>query len=247
MFNPVKEVDRIVKSIQVYFAENAAPDAMAMIGISGGADSTIIAGLCVKALGKDRVFGVMMPNGVQRDIDDSQKVIDILGIKSLLVNIDKMVDEQYKAIPMPMIPNRFVETNLPALVRRNTLTVLSMQMNARVMNTTNATENFLGWITKGDNIAGDFAPIIDYVKTQVIQIGLALDMFPRDLIIKTPEDGLSGKSDEENFGFSYQEADDYILRQSVYMSTETKDKIAAMHTRSAFKRRPLAKCHYGEV
>ena len=198
--------------IKNWFDKNG-PDSPAVIGISGGKDSSVVAALCVRALGEDRVIGVQMPNGVQPDISDSDEIIKWLGIKSYCVNIDNA----YKAIAseidlLGLEDNSVANTNLPPRIRMATLYNLSQRVNGRVANTCNLSEDYIGWSTKWGDSCGDFSPISQLTCSEVIEIGEYLGI-PEHLIHKVPSDGLCGKTDEEKFGFSYEVLDNYIRKR----------------------------------
>ena len=218
-------IDNITKWIRTQVPEGGK----AVLGISGGKDSTIAAALCVEALGKENVVGVMMPNGVQNDIADSRKVCELLDIIALEVNIE----EAYKGIIdniaiWTVRSNNMVKTNLPARLRMATLyTVAALYPNSRVVNTCNYSEDYAGYSTKYGDAAGDFSPLGGLTVREVLEIGDALEL-PYDLVHKTPSDGMCGKTDEDNLGFTYKQLDDYILgTEDVDM--ETRMKIERMH------------------
>ena len=198
-FDVEKNVEEIKKFIKDYFVNNGTPDTKAVIGISGGKDSTIAAKLLVDALGPHRVIGVLMPQNVQQDIDDSHKVCDILGIQKYVVNIGPVCDELFKDF---VANTRFslnlqIVTNAPARIRMNVLYMVAAAVGGRVCNTGNASEAFVGYTTKYGDLAGDFALLKNFTVTEVFQIGDYLGL-PYDLVHKLPSDGMSGKSDEEN-------------------------------------------------
>lgn len=232
--DPAKTVDEIVKWIQIYFEYNG-PEASAVVGISGGKDSTIVAALCVKALGKDRVFGILMPKAIQPDIQDSMDVVDLLGIKHVTINIhnpvEAMMDEFFDVLPM----SRQAEINLPPRIRMATLYAVAQSLpnGGRVANTCNLSEDFIGYSTKFGDSAGDFAPISKLVMHEVLQIGHALDL-PDYLVEKVPSDGLCGKTDEDNFGFSYDILDRYILTNCCE-DEEIREKIIRLNRQNMHK------------
>lgn len=205
----------VIDWIKYYFEDN--PDGKVICGISGGKDSTIVAALCVEALGKDRVIGVLMPNGFQNDIDDSHKICEHLGIKYVTVNIVNAYFGLLHAIDPGMdldgntpIPAS-ISTNLPSRLRMCTLySIAALYPNSRVVNTSNYSERYIGYSTKFGDGAGDFSPLGDLTVREVLQIGDDLGL-PYELVHKTPSDGMSGKSDEEKIGFTYEELDTYII------------------------------------
>ena len=218
-------------------------DCNAVIGISGGIDSSTVAALCVEALGKDRVFGVLMPNGVQKDIDFAVKLVEHLGIKHTEVNIyeaytgiiDNIVDYFEPTVDgyYPINITEQTKINLPARLRMATLYAVSQSMNGRVMNTCNLSEDYIGYSTRYGDAAGDFSPLAMLTKTEVIAIAEACGL-PVELSHKTPTDGLCGKTDEDNFGFTYAMLDKYI-RTGVCDDENVKKKIDVMHNKNLFK------------
>ena len=211
MFDANREIRKVIMWIQNWFIENG-PTANAVIGISGGKDSTIIAKLLVDALGKDRVIGVMMPNGVQPDISDSERVIEFLGIKGYEVNIYDQYNAEVSALREAGIePTKDTLINIGPRLRMTTLYAIAQSLpnGGRVCNTCNASEDYIGYSTKYGDAAGDFSPCADFTVTEMLQIGDALGL-PYELVHKTPSDGLCGKTDEDNLGFTYAELDKYI-------------------------------------
>ena len=211
--DPKKTKDEVVQWIRDYFTENG-PECSAVIGISGGKDSTIVAALCVEALGKDRVFGVMMPNGIQADIKDSIQVVKALGISSVTVNISCAYSKLMAAVVSGLEDGVSEQTkvNLPPRLRMATLYAVaqSLPSGGRVANTCNMSEDYVGYSTKFGDSAGDFSPLANLMVHEVRQIGYELPV-PRELVDKTPADGLCGKTDEDNLGFTYAQLDDYIV------------------------------------
>ena len=197
-FNAQKEIENIVAWIRDWF-ENNGPKASAVIGLSGGKDSTIVAALLVRALGKDRVVGVLMPDGEQKDIADSKHVAELLGIKSYVVNIAAATAGMKQCLADAGVElGKDAIINTPPRIRMTTLYAIaqSLPMGGRVANTCNASEDYVGYSTKYGDAAGDFSPCADFLVTEMLQIGDALGL-PSELIHKTPSDGLSGMSDEE--------------------------------------------------
>lgn len=219
----------VIQWIKDYFKDNT--DGKVIIGISGGKDSTIVATLCVRALGADRVIGVLMPNGTQSDIYDSYRVCAYLGIKFFTVDISdsycKLLKEIRASTRITDIPSA-VETNLPSRLRMCTLyTIAAMYPNSRVINTSNFSERYIGYSTKFGDGAGDFSPIGNLTVREVLAIGDDLGL-PYVLIHKTPSDGMSGMSDEDKLGFTYDELDDYLDHKDI--SDEAKEKIERLHS-----------------
>ena len=232
-FNVEKATEGIIKWIQKWFEINGK-GCNAVIGISGGKDSTVCAGLLVKALGKDRVIGVLMPNGAQADINDSYKVCEFLGINKYVINIDQAYQHLLRAMGFNLINvSKQTEENLPPRLRMSVLYAVSQSVNGRVCNTCNLSEDWVGYSTRYGDSVGDFSPLSNYTVTEVKEIGHYLGL-PDELVDKTPIDGLCGKSDEENLGFTYAELDQYI-RNGILPSPKIKKIINDKHVKNAFK------------
>lgn len=210
--DPKKTKDEIVQWIREYFETNG-PTCSAVIGISGGKDSTIVAALCVEALGKDRVFGVMMPNYYQDDEADSIHVVELLGIPHARVNIGPAYNTLADAIVFSEVGKVSEQAlvNLPPRIRMATLYAIAQSLpnGGRVANTCNLSEDYVGYSTKFGDSAGDFGPLSNLAVHEVKQIGYELPI-PRELVDKTPSDGLCGKTDEGNLGFTYRQLDEFI-------------------------------------
>jgi NAD+ synthase len=223
MFDAVKVKDALVQWIRGYFEENGK-DCNAVVGISGGKDSSAVAALCAKALGPQKVYGVLMPQGEQYDIAYSRQLVDHLGINHVVVNIKNGVDALLESIKQAgLSTNRQAVINIPARIRMTTLYAVSAIVNGRVANTCNLSEDWVGYATKYGDGAGDFSPLSQLTVTEVKAIGSELAL-PANLIDKVPEDGLSGLSDEENLGFTYDCLDKYI-REGVCEDKAVKEKI----------------------
>ena len=227
------------------------PDGKAIIGISGGKDSTIAAALCVRALGADRVVGVLMPQGAQKDINDSREVCEHLGIYHMEINIGYvcshlcgLIDEEYD-FDKCCINNPMIKTNLPARIRMTTLyAVAALYPNSRVVNTCNYSEDFVGYSTKYGDAAGDFSPLGNLTVREVLEIGDDLGL-PYHLVHKAPSDGMCGKTDEDNLGFTYEELDGFLLGESG-LAPETMSKVARLHKTTRHKYTPMPTFNKGK-
>lgn len=232
-FDATKEVPNITNWIKDYFIENG-PNSKAVIGISGGKDSTIAAALLVRALGPERVIGVLMPQGEQTDIDDSRRVCNILGIKSYEINVKKSCDVLYhELLASGENLNHTITTNTPARIRMTTLYMVAAAVGGRVANTCNYSEDYVGYSTKYGDLAGDFSVFKNYTVQEVLAIGDELGL-PKELVHKNPSDGMCGKSDEDNLGFSYEVLDKYI-REDIYPDYDTLKRIRELHRRNKHK------------
>lgn len=237
MFNVEKVTEALLLWIREWFEANGK-GCNAVIGISGGKDSSIVAGLCVRALGKDRVIGVLMPNGVQCDIEDSQKLVSFLGIKSFTCNIKDATDGVIGSLSECGLElSEQARINLPPRIRMSTLYAVSQTLNGRVANTCNLSEDYVGYSTRYGDSAGDFSPLGGLTVDEVKQIGLYIGL-PRELVDKTPSDGLSGMGDEDKLGFTYAVLDKYI-RTGVCEDIATKERIDRLNAINKFKLKPI--------
>ena len=232
MFDAVKVKDQCVEWIRQFFEENGK-DCNAVVGISGGKDSSVAAALCVEALGRNRVIGVLMPQGEQHDIDMAYLLVNHLGIKHYEINIKETIDAITKAFPEELGLSVQAKTNLPPRIRMATLYAVSQSQNGRVVNTCNLSEDWVGYSTRYGDAAGDFSPMCNLTVQEVKEIGRVLGL-PDVLVDKTPIDGLCGKTDEENLGFTYAELDRYI-REGVIDDPEKKALIDRKHKANLFK------------
>ncbi|MBR6770327.1 MAG: NAD(+) synthase [Lachnospiraceae bacterium] len=230
MFDALKVKNDCVNWIRQFFAENG-PDCNAVLGISGGKDSSIAAALCVEALGKDRVIGVLMPNGEQVDIDMSYRLVEHLGIRHYVVNIHDAVAGLTGAIPMELTEQS--RTNMPPRIRMTALYAVSQCCNGRVANTCNLSEDWVGYSTRYGDSVGDFSPLSRLTVQEVLAIGRILNL-PCELVEKVPTDGLCGKTDEDNLGFTYAELDRYI-RTGEIEDQQKKERIDRLHKMNLFK------------
>jgi NAD+ synthase len=232
-FEAEKTMNECIEWIRDWFSKNG-PDSPAVLGISGGKDSTVTAALCAEALGKERVIGVLMPNGVQADIADSIEVVEHLDIKNFTIDISGAVS----AILNEMKDKNVTVTdqsriNLPPRIRMSTVYAVSQCHNGRVANTCNLSEDWVGYSTRYGDAAGDFSPLAHLTVTEVKQIGRLLGL-PVHLVDKAPSDGLCGKTDEDNLGFTYAVLDRYI-REGIIDDPATKELIDRKHAQNLFK------------
>lgn len=233
VFNAEKVRDELIQWIRDWFTVNGK-GCKAVVGLSGGKDSSVVATLCAEALGKENVIGVLMPNGEQFDIDVSKALADHVGIKSVVINIKDAYDGM-----VGQLTKHFDEfegqakVNLPARLRMSALYAVSQTVNGRVANTCNLSEDWVGYATKYGDGAGDFSPLSKLTVQEVKAVGRALGL-PSMFVDKTPIDGLQALTDEDNLGFTYATLDKYI-REGVCEDAETKAKIDRMHQANKFK------------
>lgn len=229
-FDVKKAAEACIEWIRSWFEENGK-GCNAVLGISGGKDSSVVAALCVKALGKDRVIGVLMPQGEQFDIDYSYELCKFLDIKNYTVNIGETVKALKAA--MDFEPSVQAVTNLPPRIRMAATYAVSQSFNGRVANTCNLSEDWVGYATRYGDGAGDFSPISRFTVQEVKAIGRHLGL-PEKFVEKPPLDGLCGKTDEDNLGFTYAVLDAYI-REGTEPEPETKARIDRLHKLNLFK------------
>ena len=232
-FNAEKVKNDIVKWIQDWFEENGR-GCKAVVGLAGGKDSSVVAALWVEALGRDNVFGVLMPNGEQFDIDVSHKLVEHLGIESAVINIK----DAYEGVVGEMM-KRFgkfegqAKVNLPPRLRMSVLYAVSQTVNGRVANTCNLSEDWVGYSTRYGDCAGDFSPLSNLTVQEVKAVGRTLGL-PAMFVDKVPIDGLCGRTDEDNLGFTYAVLDRYI-REGICEDQQIREKIDRMHRMNLFK------------
>ena len=184
MFDAKKVMMDCVQWIRDFFEANGK-DCNAVVGISGGKDSSIAAALCVEALGKDRVIGVLMPQGQQHDIDKAQLLVDHLGIRHYVVNIKDAVDAVLGNLPKELALTPQSVQNLPPRIRMSTLYAVSQSCNGRVCNTCNLSEDWVGYSTRYGDSVGDFSPLSMLTKTEVKQ--MFFPIFHMVLITAAPQ------------------------------------------------------------
>lgn len=241
--------NNIIGWIRSYFLENG-PDSPAVIGISGGKDSTVAAALLCRALGPDKVIAVKMPQGSQHDIEVSNQVIEYLGItRSYEINIGSACESIYRCIDEGydedhrISNNPAVSSNTPARVRMTILYAIAADTHGRVVNTCNRSEDYIGYSTKFGDSAGDFSILSNYTVREVKEIGYSIGL-PKEFLEKAPEDGLSGLTDEDNLGFSYDQLDNYLI-DKIIPDYETYKNIETRHKRNLHKIRQMPSCaHY---
>lgn len=250
-FNAREQKDKVVAWIREWFEKNGK-NCNAIVGISGGKDSTVTAALCAEALGGDRVYGFILPNGPMSDYDIAVKICNWInnkyGFYWCTIGIEEGVNSVLSAITDADVPyNNFkigadTEINLPARIRMATLYALSQSMNGRVANTCNLSEDYVGYATKYGDAAGDFAPLKSFTTEEVIAIGHELGI-PESFLIKPPTDGLCGKTDEDKLGFTYKVLNKYI-RTGEIDDPEIKQKIDYLHKINEFKEKVIERYIY---
>ena len=238
-FDAKETTKNLIHWIKNWF-ENNGKDCNAIIGISGGLDSSVVAALCVEALGKERVIGVLMPYYIQRDICFADMLCDHLDIKRYEINIHDAYESLATDISLEGI--RLTEQariNMSPRIRMTTLFAVAQSLNGRVSCNSNLSESWIGYSTIFGDSAGSFAPLLNLTKTEVKLIAKELNL-PMMLVEKDPSDGLCGKTDEDNFGFTYNVLDKYIRTGSID-DENIKMKIDDMHRKNMFKQEPIAK------
>lgn len=237
MFNTEKVTAEVIDWIKNWFEENGK-GCNAVLGISGGKDSSIVAALCVKALGKDKVYGILMPNGVQSDIEDALQLVNHLGIKYYICNIKESYDATMQSLLSSGIEiSEQTKINLAPRLRMTTVYAFSQSLGGRVANTCNLSEDWVGYSTRYGDAAGDFSPLAGLTAQEVKEIGKHLGL-PLNLVDKVPSDGLCGSTDEDKLGFTYAVLDKYI-RTGVCDDEKTKARIDYLNKLNAFKLKPI--------
>ncbi|NLL62935.1 MAG: NAD(+) synthase [Ruminococcaceae bacterium] len=243
VFNAKDATEKVTTWLKEWFEINGK-DCNAIIGISGGKDSSIAAALCVKALGADRVIGVLMPQGDQLDIDFSIELCKTLGIRSHTINIKEVIDKIYNAVGNSFEISEASKVNLPPRIRMSILYLVGASHNGRVINTCNLSENWIGYSTRYGDDVGDVGPLSNFTVEEVIAIGKELGL-PDKFTTKIPLDGLCDKTDEDNLGFTYQTLDNYI-RRGIEPEPKTKERIDYLHRVNQFKLRRFDTYKYFE-
>ena len=243
-FDPDQARERLVKKIEAYV--HGIGVSRVVLGISGGKDSTVAAALCARALGAENVYGVMLPDGEQKDIADSMRVCEALGINRRVINIGG-IHQALKAVTDQLEPtagegefavpySRESDINVGPRLRMTTLRYIAQSIGARLVGTGNLSEATVGYCTKDGDTSCDFSLLGAVTSVEVVEIGLTMPELPRELVVKTPTDGLSGKSDEERLGLTYADIHKYI-RLGGCGDPETDAKIAAKERANMHKRR----------
>lgn len=244
-FDAKKVKDDLITWIRDWFEGNGK-DCKAVIGISGGIDSSVVTALCCEALGKDRVMGVLLPQNTQKDIDYAFDLCRTLDIKYYVIDIGKTVDNLLNLVWLrgknDFEISKQTETNLPPRIRMATLYAISQSVKGRVINTSNLSESWVGYDTRWGDSVGDCSPLGNLTKTEIKAIAKELGL-PNDFINKPPADGLCGQTDEERFGFTYEELDKYI-REGIIENVEHQERIEKMHNKNLFKIQPMPKFEY---
>ena len=243
VFDAAKARDNLVSEVSRIAKEQGFTKVV--IGISGGKDSTVAAAICARALGKENVYGVMLPDKVQTDLEDSIRVCDALGIQKRIINIgavhaalrDITDREGSKAADgeFSIEYSRESDINVGPRIRMIVLRYIGQAMGARLVGTGNLSEKTVGYCTKDGDTSCDFSLLGALTSVEVVEVGLAMEELPRDLVVKTPTDGLSGKSDEEKLGLLYSDIHKYI-RLGTCGNAETDEKIRAKEKANMHKR-----------
>ena len=243
-FNAERARDNLVAALRALAKEQGFT--RVVLGVSGGKDSTVCAALCARAFGPENVYGVMLPDGEQKDISDSVRVCDALGIQRRTINIGAMhqalkaVTDQQEATAGEgefAIPySRESDINVGPRLRMTTLRYIVQALGARLVGTGNLSEATVGYCTKDGDTSCDFSLLGAVTSVEVVQIGLTMPELPRDLVEKTPSDGLSGKSDEERLGLRYADIHAFI-QLGTCGDAATDEKIRAKERANMFKRR----------
>lgn len=241
MFNAEKETEKIVEFIREYYTKNNLGGAV--LGISGGKDSAVVAALFVKALGAENVIGVTLPcHSKDEDKEDAKLISDYYGFKLLNVDLTNVFDafknEISKIGDFTEEQTRNSDINIKPRFRMSTCYYLAALMSAvtgktyLVAGTSNKSELFVGYFTKGGDSVHDIATIADLTVSEVLKVGEVLKVSEK-VLYKVPSDGLSNQSDEDKLGVSYKAIEMYINNEE--LDEETKNKIERLHNGSRHK------------
>lgn len=228
--------NEIIKFIKDYVSNAHAKGVV--LGMSGGKDSFVVAALASEAIGSENVFGIIMPNGNQTDLNDAIFECEHLKIKYTILNIENLYNETIsltKSALKTETLSKATTLNIAPRLRTNLLYSVAGTLGYLVANTSNLSERMIGYSTKWGDSVGDFAPLLSLTKTEVQELGIELGL-PENLVYKKPADGLTGFSDEDIIGFSYSELDEFIRNGT---KGENFEKILKMHNSSSHKRNPI--------
>lgn len=248
-FDEAKHLHKVITDIKKWFELNGS-GCNAVIAISGGCDSSVVAAMMIAALGRDRVFGVLMPNGYQKDLADAVDLVKYLGIKYTILDISNIEQNLLNAclIARDAWDAKWSNTsqcimNVAPRIRMTLARAVAQNINGRYINTCNLSEYYVGFLTVDGDGTGDYGPIKDYTKTEVRKMGKLL--LPERFVDKPPAAGDTDKTDEEVFGFSYEKDLDPYIRTGEIEDELIKQRIDKMHKASAFKRQPMSQCWAG--
>lgn len=241
-FNVEKETKNVIEFIRDYYKKNNLGGAI--IGISGGKDSAVVAALFTKALGKENVIGVTMPcHSNKNDKTDARLISDYYGFEMINFDITGVFDSFKEELNNlgnfkdDEIKNS--DINLKPRLRMSTLYYLAALYSAikgktyLVAGTSNKCELYVGYFTKGGDSVHDISPIADFTVDEVIKIGEYLKV-PEKVLYKAPNDGLSNQTDEDKLGVKYKEIASYIDDENS-VDEKTKEKIKRLHNASKHK------------
>lgn len=239
-FDPVYARDRLVAELRHYAREQGF--SKVVLGISGGKDSTVSAAICARALGPKNVYGIMLPDGNQKDISDSWRVCEALKIHTAIVNIGAVHEAVCKELNFADVSSSSFQIpvseeagiNVPPRIRMTVLRYITQAIGARLVGTGNLSEIAVGYCTKDGDTSCDFSLLGGLTSVEVVRVGLTMDELPSELVLKTPSDGLCGMSDEEKLGVSYEDIHHY-LRKDEQIDGDVALRIKAMHDKSEHK------------
>jgi NAD+ synthase len=244
LFDVELATEGCINWIRDWFENHSGKAKGILIPISGGKDSCVVAGLCAKAIGEKKVYGLLIPNGEQKDIADSVLVCEHIGIKYSVINIKNVYESLVKSVEFGTgaVLDKHTLTNIPPRLRMAVAYAVGQEMGYRVAGTGNASEHLVGYFTKWGDGACDFNPIANFTTEEVIAIGDCLGL-PEEIVHKTPSDGLCGKTDEDNLGFTYKQVNDYINFGTSF-SKEVDALIASKVVAGLHKEQPIPTYNY---
>lgn len=235
-FDAKKVKDDLVLWLRNYYNNNGNP-LNAVVGCSGGKDSSVVLAALVEAIGTERIYPILMPNGTQSDIEDSYKICDLLGLKPYLCNIEDGYNGILESISNEFSVSNQAKINLAPVIRMATLKAISQSVNGRFTCNGNLSEAYLGWFTLNGDDQGNIKPLANLTVTEVIAVGKELGL-PDWVVDKVPSDGLCGSTDEEKMQISYSKLDNYI-RTGFIEDIEMENRIKDRHCANLFKHQPI--------
>lgn len=243
MFDAKKTANEIIEFIRKYYKENNLKGAV--IGISGGKDSGVVAGLFARAIGASNVTGIWMPCHSKNE--DKQNAILLsrhFGFELKEFDLTNLYDNYVKQFSeINSSEEDYLKDsniNIKPRFRMATLYYYAAYLSKKnkgvyiVPGTSNKCELYVGYFTKGGDDVSDIRVLADLTVDEVIKVGEAIGV-PDVIVHKTPDDGLSGLTDEEKLGVKYSEIADIIQNNGINISDDIKDKIIKLHKNNSHK------------
>ena len=235
MFNAKLEVEKICEFVRDYYKKNNLTGAV--LGISGGKDSAVVAALLCKALGPENVYGLSLPcHSKKTDYEDAKLIADHFGFTLRKFDLTSTFDSFVENIDHHEDYDN-ANQNLKPRLRMSAVYYFASMLSTNgkryiVAGTSNKSELFVGYFTKGGDSTHDIDLIADFTVSEVIKIGEELGV-PKKVLYKAPSDGLSGKTDEDKLGVTYQNIEDYIYERE--LDPKVKEKVKRLHENNQHK------------